>query len=111
MKCSPAVGAATEPSSRAKTVWYCVAVLCAVGTIDVGRQRHVANAIHGSPKITAEAQRAFSKLTTLDNLRGKFGMLGIVAKKTLLPDAELSARTHQRLPLRGIDFYLSRQQT
>ena len=47
MKCRPAVGAAIEPRSRGVDGLIPLAILGAIGALDVRRQRHVADALDG----------------------------------------------------------------
>jgi len=104
LKCSPAVGAATDPFSSREYRLIAVSVGRLVGTLDIRRQWDVADLFEFRKKVALvrEANRALPELSACQYFRIETRLLPWTRKSNSLPDTHLTAWTNERFPIFAI---------
>ena len=108
MKCKPAVGAATGTGLVGKDGLVAFAVGGLVGSLDIGRQRHVADPFEPRREIRSaegELNHAKSVFAALED-HG----LDVLGEANTLSDAHLAARPRKCLPTGRVGLELLQQQ-
>ena len=100
VKCRPAVGAATEPRSLREDSLVALAIRSYIVTANVGRQRHVADAVEDGEEIVDrfEAQQTLAELAAFENFSLKLDSAVGRGKDQELADGDFSARPDQGAP-------------